>query len=114
MSPRQRKTPLARGSRPTPKLRIEPMLVEALAAPLPLELLTESLGRQPELVAPAKLVLSSTGEPGVLAEVPRAGGGRACEARAREAIDRALTWLEQKLDPPDRNEAHAGGESLPQ
>jgi hypothetical protein len=96
MSPLKRKVPIAKGARPTPKLSVDPFVVKALVSPLPLELVLESLRHQPTLVAPAKLVLSCGGEPGVLAEIPRNGDPRACETRARQAADRALVWLEQK------------------
>ena len=93
---RDRRTPLAKASHPTPKLRIEPQLVEALAAPLPLELVADHLARQPMLLAPVKLVLSSTGEAGVLAEIQLAADREGSEAHARDAIEHALAWLESE------------------
>jgi hypothetical protein len=113
MTPSKGKLPIAKGARPAPKLSVDPIVVEALVAPLPLELLLRSLRRQPTLVAPAKLVLSCAGEPGVLAEIPRNGDHHGCEMRVREAIDRALAWLEEKPEATaEGNEAVCGSESI--
>lgn len=113
MTPSKGKLPIAKGARPAPKLSIDPFVVEALVAPLPLGLLLRSLPRQPMLVAPAKLVLSCTGEPGVLAEIPRNGDYHGCEMRARAAIDRALAWVEREPEgAAEGNGTVSGSEAI--
>jgi hypothetical protein len=49
----------------------------------------------------------------VLAEIPRNGDHHGCEMRVREAIDRALAWLEQKPEAaPEGNGAVCGSEAI--
>jgi hypothetical protein len=86
--------PIAKVSRPDPKIRVDPFTIEALVAPLPAELVYRSLRRQPELAAPAKLVLSDLGEAGILAEIPRNGALYDGEQHARDGVEQALSWLD--------------------
>ena len=92
-------------SRVRPRLQHESGLVQALAAPLAVERVTAALARQPELRLPAKLVLTESGRGGILAEIPRTDELAVCEARAYEAAESALLWLEDESALPRPPEA---------
>jgi hypothetical protein len=77
------------------QIRTGPLQLEATSAPLALPLALAALPRQPELAAPAKLVLLRGGEAALMAEIPRALSPAAGEALALRALETGRRWLDE-------------------
>ncbi|MEE8556333.1 MAG: hypothetical protein V3T14_00430 [Myxococcota bacterium] len=104
---------IAASTYPAPRLRVEPRLLEGLVAPLDLELVLRRLATQPDLHAPAKLVLSESGVAGLLTELPHDRDRKGVEVQLRRAIDLGLAWLGgEPLAPKGEPDPEALGAAL--
>jgi len=92
--------------------RPETTLLTARLGPLPTDRALERITDLARLRAPAKLVLRTGGEAGLLAEIPRAIAPERAEACVRTALDDATRWLDDPVDPawaPDPAQAAKTG-----
>ena len=71
------------------RVHADARVVENWVGPLPAAAVYDALPRLPRLAAPAKLIMTSEGDTGLLADVPRALDLHACEKFAGEALDGA-------------------------
>jgi hypothetical protein len=83
------------------QVRTGPLQLEATSEPLALPLALAALPRQPELAAPAKLVLLRGGEAALMAEIPHALPRADGEALALGALEAGRRWLDDEAGAAD-------------
>ena len=90
------------------QVRAGPLQLEATSEPLALPLALAALPRQPDLAAPAKLVLLRGGEAALMVEIPHALPRADGEALVLRALEAGHRWLDEDDNAADGTAGPAG------